>query len=297
MRNYIGHILEGIVEQDMQNKWLVYFHNEQIDGLLPKDHVPFITETNTPIDGLIIGVKRSPTGDVYDVDRGNRFLIKLADDLDCVQEGLVTIKKVAREPGNKSKVLVAGDTGLFIGKWGCNTQYLIDRLHDKTMDVIPDNGNLSTKGLILEALNIHKPMYIELDELYRRAIVYVPRSIIGAVYGTNKINLKLATDLIDYHISVKTLRDSFIYDNDFPNEVIEDLIKARIMTSNDLYYLVSDGLGKEKLSPDTIDYINDTLQTEEEDDVEVYECPECGKSFKGELTKCPWCGVEIEYEG
>jgi transcription antitermination factor NusA-like protein/predicted RNA-binding Zn-ribbon protein involved in translation (DUF1610 family) len=293
-KDYIGRILEGVIEEDMQNKWLVYFGNEQIDGLLRKDQVPWITDVDEVIDGLLVGKKKTPNGEIYDVDRSERYLMKLSSELPCVKEGYAVIKKVARIPGEKTKVLVAGDAGLFIGQWGRNTEFLLSKLHDKSLDVIQDTGNLSIKGEILEALNIHKMMLMEVDEFDRQATVHLPRSMMGAAYGRNKANLKLAEQLTDFHIELKQLRDPFIYDNEFPEDVVEDLVKNRLMSSNDLYYLITEGYGQDKLRPETIAYIQDTLQPGE--DQEEYECPECGKVFYGELERCPYCGVTIEFE-
>jgi len=296
MEDYTEEILVWEILQDMQNRWLLYSSERNIYGLLKKDQVPWITaeDFSGTIDGLIIGVEKCPDGWIYTVDRGDKFMLEVVSELECVHDKLVQVDKVARIPGEKSKVLVTGDTGLFVGSWGENTKYLMERLHDKAIDVVKNSDSI--RELIQSALGLRFPVKMEITEPARQVIVYIPKNLIGLAFGRGKINLTLAMRLIDWNISLTVLRDPFIYENGFPTDIIDDLVQNNIMTSDQLYDLIVEGNGKEILKAETVSYLEDVLEPGHEEESGPYECPQCGATFYEELTKCPECGCEFEYE-
>jgi len=294
LKQYVGEIMKGEVIQDTNNKWLVHFSRQNLEGLLPKEHVPYIRDVGPDVDVLVNGIQRTPTGYTLSLDRNIEFLLKLTQELPGVVDGEVAVLKAVRIPGDKSKIKVSGDPGTFIGKWGCFTNQLTERLRDKSMDVIGVTGNEKTEDLIMSALNIAVPMRVDVDEYHRHAIIYVPYSMIGMTLGRGRGNLRLAMDLLEYGITVQPLQNDFIYNQGFPNSVIRDLCNARLFTEDDLAALITDGKGKEYISRETYDYLKEIIEIQEEED--EYECPECHHSFLGVKSECPYCGVKLEFE-
>lgn len=296
LEKHVGDLLTGEIAQDVNNKWLILFHHQKIDGLLPKAHVPYISERDigSCIDILVTGVQRTPTGYTLSLDRNVDYLLKLTQDIDGVRNGDVTVYKAVRVPGERSKISVMGDMGAFIGKWGANKEHLCEALHDRAMDVIQITGNEKQEKLILDALNLTLPMRVDLDEWRRHALVHVPNDMMGITLGRNRVNLRLAMELLDYKISVQALADDFIYHQEFPIHIISDLVRARLFSSDDLADLVTYGKGKEHMSANTYEYLCDMIEVQDEE--EEYECPECGGKFTGEQNTCPHCGVTLEFE-
>lgn len=294
LKQFVGEIMTGEVIQDTNNKWLVHFSRQNVEGLLPKEHVPHIRDIGPDVDVYVNGIQRTPIGYTLSLDRNIDFLLKLTQDLPGVIDGEVAVLKAVRIPGDKSKIKVSGDPGAFIGKWGCYTNQLCERLRDKSMDVIGVTGNEKTESLILSALNIAGPMRVELDEYHRHAIVYVPYSMIGMALGRNRSNLRLAMDLLEYGITIQPLHDDFIYNQGFSDSIVQELCDARLFSAEDLAALVTDGKGREHISTAAYNYLKDAIEVQEEED--EYECPECHKSFLGIKERCPYCGVELEFE-
>jgi N utilization substance protein A len=148
-----------------------------------------------------------------------------------VFDGLITIKKIVREPGERSKVAVESyddridPVGACVGMKGSRIHGIVRELRNENIDVINYTNNVSL--YITRALSPAKITSIKLDEETKRAEVYLRPDQVSLAIGKGGHNIKLAGKLTGYEIDV--YRDSDIDQEDVDLEEFADEIESWII--------------------------------------------------------------------
>ena len=155
-----------------------------------------------------------------------------------INDGLITIKKVARMPGDRAKVAVESyderidPVGACVGVKGSRVHGIVRELCNENIDVINYSSNVQL--YIQRALSPAKVSSIVLDQENHKAEVYLQPEEVSLAIGRGGMNIKLASMLTEYTIDVfrvvnENEADEDIYLDEFSDEIdqwVIDSIKA-----------------------------------------------------------------------
>ena len=155
-----------------------------------------------------------------------------------IQDGLITIKRVARIPGDRAKVAVESyddridPVGACVGVKGSRVHGIVRELCNENIDVI--NYSSNTQLFIQRALSPAKISSINIDAENHKAEVYLQPEEVSLAIGRGGMNIKLASMLTEYTIDVFRVlnegeADEDIYLDEFSDEIdqwVIDSIKA-----------------------------------------------------------------------
>ncbi|HPH81311.1 MAG TPA: transcription termination factor NusA [Flavobacteriales bacterium] len=203
------------------------------------------------------------------------FLEKLFEqEVPEVFDGLITIKKIVREPGVRAKVAVESyddridPVGACVGMKGSRIHGIVRELRNENIDVI--NYTTNNALYITRALSPAKISSIKLDEATKRAEVYLKPDQVSLAIGKGGLNIKLASRLTGYEIDV--YRDSDLDQEDVDLEefgdeidswILDELKKAGCDTAKSVLELPVDDLVKRTdLEEETIKEVMRILRAE-----------------------------------
>nr|WP_185858524.1 transcription termination factor NusA [Blattabacterium cuenoti] len=147
-----------------------------------------------------------------------------------VSDGLITVKKVARIPGEKAKVAVESyddridPVGACVGMKGSRIHPIVRELRNENIDVI--NYTSNTQLYITRAISPAKVSMMEVNEEYKYVNVYVKLEEISKAIGKGGQNIKLASQLTGYKIHI--FRD-FPYEDDVELIEFSDEIDPKVL--------------------------------------------------------------------
>ena len=169
----------------------------------------------------------------------NMFLERLLEaEVPEIADGLITIKRIARMPGDRAKIAVesyddrSDPVGARVGVKGSRIHGIVRELGNENIDVINYTANI--KLFIQRALSPAKISSITVNEEALKAEVYLRPEEVSLAIGRNGLNIKLASMLTGYTIDVfreldESEVDEDIYLDEFSDEIdqwIIDAIKA-----------------------------------------------------------------------
>ena len=152
-----------------------------------------------------------------------------------ISDGLITIKRIARMPGERAKVAVESyderidPVGACVGVKGSRVHGIVRELGGENIDVI--NYSTNTQLFIQRALSPAKVSSITLDEENHKAEVYLQPEEVSLAIGKNGINIKLASMLTEYTIDVFRVVSDNTEDEDIYLDVFADEIDQWIIDS------------------------------------------------------------------
>jgi N utilization substance protein A len=233
-KDRVGEIVTGEVYQVWKKETLV-LDDEGNELLLPK------TE-QIPADYFKKG--DSVKAIVYKVDMLNanpkiiisrtapEFLQRLFElEVPEIFDGLITIKKIVREPGERAKVAVESyddridPVGACVGMKGSRIHGIVRELKNENIDVINYTNNVQL--YIQRALSPAKITSIKLDDEKKTAAVYLKPDQVSLAIGRGGHNIKLAGKLTGYEIDV--YREADEHDEDVDIEEFSDEIESWIL--------------------------------------------------------------------
>ena len=152
-----------------------------------------------------------------------------------IADGLITIKKIARIPGERAKIAVESyddridPVGACVGVKGSRIHGIVRELRNENIDVI--NYTTNTSLFIQRAISPAKISSIKLDEENRKAEVYLKPEEVSLAIGKSGMNIKLASMLTEYTIDVfreldQAYEEDDIYMDEFKDEIDEWVIDA-----------------------------------------------------------------------
>lgn len=205
--------------------------------LLPEDQIE--TEKYYPgtrIKAVLRQVEMTPRGPEIRLSRTSKQLVAalFAQEIPEIENGIVEIREIAREPGSRTKVAVSttddaiDPIGSCIGQRGTRIQTIIRELGGEKVDVIEWHENPAE--FIRAALSPAKASSVELDEAEHLAVVKVPADQLSLAIGKGGQNVRLAAKLTNWKITVveeggRVVGDSESMEFDLPElaEVEEDV--------------------------------------------------------------------------
>jgi len=135
------------------------------------------------------------------------FLAKLLElEVPEIFDGLITIKKIVREPGERAKVAVESyddridPVGACVGMKGSRIHGIVRELKNENIDIINFTNNINL--FISRSLSPAKISSIELDEENKTASVFLKPDQVSLAIGRGGLNIKLASRLVGYEIDV-----------------------------------------------------------------------------------------------
>jgi len=206
----MGDIVTGTVSRrDGQS---VFVQVNKVEAELPRrEQVP--TEPYRPNDRIRVYVYK--VDDTMKrlrviVSRTHPNLLRKLFELEVpeIEQGLVVIKSVAREPGQRSKVAVESTderidaVGACVGQRGARVQAIVDELYDEKVDIVPFSEDAKT--YITNALNPAKVNAITLNEEEHSAYVVVPDNQLSLAIGKGGQNVRLAARLTEWKIDIRS---------------------------------------------------------------------------------------------
>ena len=196
-----------------------------------------------------------------------------------INEGLITIKKIARIPGKRAKIAVEtyderiDPVGACVGVKGSRIHGIVRELRNENIDVIPFTSNIEL--FIKRALNPAKIQEIKLNEEQRIADVNLKKEEVSLAIGKDGLNIKLASMITEYTINVyreiDAQQEDDIYLDEFTDEIEEWVIEAIKGIGLDTAKAVLNAprealIEKADLEEDTVDHLIEVLKAEFEDE-------------------------------
>ncbi len=205
------------------------------------------------------------------------FLAKLLEiEVPEIFDGLITIRKIVREPGERAKVAVESfddridPVGACVGMKGSRIHGIVRELKNENIDVI--NWTTNIQLLIQRSLTPSKISYMELDNERKHAEVYLKADQVSLAIGRRGVNIKLACELTGYDIDVfrenEGEEEEFDVDlEEFTDEiepwVIEELKRVGCDTARSVLDLTAEELERRTdLERETIQDVRRVLQEE-----------------------------------
>jgi len=229
-----GDIVSGEVYQIWKKEILV-MDDEGNELILPRtEQIPsdFFKKGDT-IRAVILSVEMNGTSPVITMSRTSpSFLERLFEmEVPEIFDGLITIKKIVREPGERAKVAVESyddridPVGACVGVKGSRIHGIVRELKNENIDVI--NFTTNPTLFITRALNPAKITSIKIDEATKHADVYLKPDQVSLAIGKGGHNIRLAARLTGYEIDV--YRDAENYTEDVPLDEFGDEIEGWIL--------------------------------------------------------------------
>ncbi|MDO8996757.1 transcription termination factor NusA [Sediminibacterium sp.] len=205
------------------------------------------------------------------------FLAKLLEiEVPEIFDGLIAIKKIVREPGDRAKVAVESyddridPVGACVGMKGSRIHGIVRELKNENIDVINFTTNIQL--LIQRSLTPAKISYMDLDNDKKQANVYLKADQVSLAIGRRGVNIKLACEITGYEIDVyredEEITDEFDIDLDeFSDEIetwiIDEFKKIGCDTGRSILKLTVDELERRTdLERETIEEVRKVLQEE-----------------------------------
>ncbi len=206
----VGEIAVGEVNQILKREIFVIDDATGDELVLPRNETirgDFFRK-NDVVRAVIRKVEMKNNNPVIIISRtDNMFLEKLMEqEVPEIEDGLISIKKIVRIPGERAKVAVEtyddriDPVGACVGMRGSRIHSIVRELNNENIDVI--NYTTNEALLIQRALTPAKVSNIELDTENRRAAVYLDADQVSLAIGRGGSNIKLASKLTGYEIDV-----------------------------------------------------------------------------------------------
>jgi len=205
------------------------------------------------------------------------FLAKLLEiEVPEIFDGLITIKKIVREPGERAKVAVESyddridPVGACVGMKGSRIHGIVRELKNENIDVI--NWTTNMQLLIQRSLTPAKITSMSLDQDGKHASIFLKPDQVSLAIGKRGVNIKLASDLTGYELDVyrdtEDEEEEFDVDlEEFADEidewVIDALKKIGCDTARSVLRMSPGELEKRAdLEKETVDDVRKILQEE-----------------------------------
>ena len=207
-KELLGEIVVGDIYQIRKNDILVNHNKNEL--ILPRnEQIPYERyKKGETVRSIVKEVKKSNSGPVIIVSRAdNTFLRRLFEiEIPEIYDGIIDIKAIAREPGERAKVAVESQdaridaVGACVGMKGVRIHAIVRELNNENIDVISYSEEPAT--FIQRSLAPAKLKKIELNNGAKKAIVTADSDQVSLIVGRNGVNIRLAMKLTGYEIEI-----------------------------------------------------------------------------------------------
>ncbi|MDR1623472.1 MAG: transcription termination factor NusA [Tannerellaceae bacterium] len=278
----IGQIIAADVYQ-VWKKEILLLDDEGNELLLPKpEQIPtdFYRKGET-VRAIVQKVDNINNNPKIILSRTDKVFLQRLFELEVpeIHDGLITIKAIARIPGERAKVAVESyddridPVGACVGMKGSRIHGIVRELRNENIDVINYTANVAL--FIQRALSPAKISSIRVNEEERKAEVYLRPEEVSLAIGKGGLNIKLACMLTEYAIDVfrdiDNADEEDIYLDEFSDEidswVIDALKNIGCYTAKNVLALSREEIiERADLEEQTVDDVLGILSTEFEDD-------------------------------
>ncbi|MBK7104122.1 MAG: transcription termination factor NusA [Ignavibacteriae bacterium] len=204
----IGEIVVGDIYQVRKNDILVNHNKNEL--ILPRSE-QILREKyrkGDTIRAVIKEIKKTPNGPIIVISRADNLFLKRLFEIEIpeIYDGIIEIKDIAREPGERAKVSVVSHdaridaVGACVGMKGVRIHAIVRELSNENIDVI----NYSDDPIIYiqRAIAPAKIKQLELDEDEKSCTVTADSDQVSLLVGRNGVNIRLAIKLTGYEIEI-----------------------------------------------------------------------------------------------
>ena len=276
-----GELVSGEVYQVWKREVLL-LDDDKNELLLPKEHqIPSdIYRKGETIRAVVHMVDNKNNNPKIIVSRTSETFLRRLFELEVpeIHDGLISIKSVARVPGERAKIAVESfddridPVGACVGVKGSRIHGIVRELRNENIDVISYTPN--PQLFIQRALSPAKISSIRLDEETKHAEVFLRPEEVSLAIGKGGLNIKLASMLVGYTIDVyrdlENEDEEDIYLDEFNDEIDEWVIEALknigCATAKAVLRMPREDLiEKADLEEDTVDHVIEVLKAEFEE--------------------------------
>lgn len=276
-KNKIGDIVTGEVYQ-IWKKEILILDDEGNELILPKgEQIPsdYFRKGDT-VRAIVYKVELRNNNPLIILSRTAPVFLERLFELEIPEifDGLITIKKIVRVPGERAKVAVESyderidPVGACVGMKGSRIHGIVRELRNENIDVINFSSNIQL--FIKRALNPAKINSIKLIEETKKAEVYLRPEEVSLAIGKGGLNIRLASQLTGYEIDVYREMEEDEEDvnlDEFADEiedwVIDGLKAIGCDTAKNVLSIPRDELIKRTdFEEETIDNVLTVLKTE-----------------------------------
>jgi N utilization substance protein A len=280
-KDRVGQIVAAEVYQ-IWKKEILLLDDEENELILPKtEQIPgdFFRKNETR-RAVVVKVDNQNNNPKIILSRTSNLFMQRLFELEVpeIHDGLITIKRIARIPGERAKVAVESyddridPVGACVGMKGARIHGIVRELCNENIDVI--NYTANTALFIQRALSPAKISSIKIHEEDKKAEVYLRPEEVSLAIGKGGLNIKLASMLTEYTIDV--FRDvdidgEDIYLDEFADEiekwVIDALKNVGCYTAKNVLAMErNDIIEKTDLEENTVDDVLSILKAEFEEE-------------------------------
>jgi N utilization substance protein A len=208
-KDRVGEIITGEVYQ-IWKKEIMVLDDEGNELILPKlEMIPRdFFKKGDAVRAVLLRVEMNNGNPRIVLSRNAPIFLERLFELEVpeILDGLITIKNVVREPGERAKVAVESyddridPVGGCVGMKGSRIHGIVRELKNENIDVINYTTNLPL--YIQRALSPAKITSIQIDEEVKRADVFLPSDQVSLAIGKGGFNIRLASKLVGYEIDV-----------------------------------------------------------------------------------------------
>ena len=273
----VGEIIVGEVYQPW-NKEVLILDEEKIELVLPKsEQIPADRfRKGDTVRAVVLKVEMKNNNPVIILSRTSPIFLErlLEAEVPEIYDGLITIRNIVRQPGERAKVAVESyddridPVGSCVGVKGGRIHGIVRELRNENIDVI--NYTTRVDLMIQRALSPAKVSSIKINEEEKKAEVFMQPDQVSLAIGKGGYNIKLASKLVGYEIEVYRDTDED-YDDvalvEFNDEIdqwiIDELIKIGCDTAKSVLALPKQELiTRTDLEEETIDHVIEVLKSE-----------------------------------
>ncbi len=273
----VGEIIVGEVYQPW-NKEILILDDEKIELVLPKsEQIPadHFRKGDT-VRAVVLKVEMRNNNPSIILSRTSPIFLErlLEAEVPEIYDGLITIRNIVRQPGERAKVAVESyddridPVGSCVGVKGGRIHGIVRELRNENIDVI--NYTTRVDVMIQRALSPAKVSSIKINEEAKTAEVFMEPDQVSLAIGKGGYNIKLASKLVGYEIEVYRDTDEDYDDvalTEFNDEIdqwiIDELIKIGCDTAKSVLALPKQELmTRTDLEEETIDHVLEVLKSE-----------------------------------
>ena len=273
----VGEIIVGEVYQPW-NKEILVLDEEKIELVLPKsEQIPSDRyRKGDTVRAVVLKVEMKNNNPSIILSRTSPIFLErlLEAEVPEIYDGLITIRNIVRQPGERAKVAVESyddridPVGSCVGVKGGRIHGIVRELRNENIDVL--NYTPRVDLMIQRALAPAKVSTIKINEEEKKAEVFMQPDQVSLAIGKGGYNIKLASKLVGYEIEVYRDTDEDYDDvalQEFNDEIeqwiIDELIKIGCDTAKSVLALPKEELmTRTDLEEETIDHVIDVLKAE-----------------------------------
>ncbi|MEX1062788.1 MAG: transcription termination factor NusA [Balneolaceae bacterium] len=279
----VGEIVLGDVYQ-VRSRDILVNHNG-VELVMPKSEQIYKDRyrKGDTIRAVVVEVKRYNGNPSVIISRTSPLFLErlFENEIPEVFDGIIDIVKIAREPGDRSKVAVLSHdervdpVGACVGMKGVRIHAIVRELQNENIDVI--NYTEDKFEFIKRALQPARVLKVELSEDDRQANVLVPADEVSKAIGKGGVNIRLASKLTDCEIDVYREVDEeddidlSEFEVDFGAETVQMLYDIGCDTARAVLALSEDEIVSRtegQISPEEAEKIIDIISYEFEDEAD-----------------------------